>query len=68
MSADNGITIKKISAKEWGVYEYNASSGHEEFLKSFVSLEEALKYGTKRGTEYGVSYIDPDIKKTKEKK
>jgi hypothetical protein len=65
MSADNGIEIIKTSAKKYRVYEYCASSRHKTRLKTFKSLEEALKYGTKQGTEYGVSYIDPEIKEKK---
>jgi hypothetical protein len=65
MSADNGIIIRKLAKKVYEVNEYCASSGDETPLALFENLEEALKYGTSRNTEYGVSYIDPDIIKEK---
>ena len=55
MSADNGIIIRQTDM-DYEVFEYNASTGSEFYLRSYKNLEEALSYGTHYGTEYGVTF------------
>lgn len=60
MSADNGITIKKVSDIEYQVFEYSVSSDWEVLLATFDNLEKALKYRTEYSTEYGISFSDEE--------
>jgi hypothetical protein len=56
MSADNGIIVRKVAPNKFKVLEYCASSGSIMRTKTFKTLEEALDYGTKQDTEYGITY------------
>ena len=67
MSSDDGIIVKRYSDNEFRVYEYCANVGYETtedmlLVGTFSDLPAALEVGTKRGTEYGISYIDAAAK------
>lgn len=69
MSADNGIYIEKKKLADhidvYSVWEYSASVDYDEdhqmyFLGSFSTLEEAITFGQRQYTEYGISFGNLD--------
>lgn len=65
MSADNGIYIEKTDLGSFKVWEYSASVDYDEdhqmfFMGMFPTLEEAINFGQKQYTEYGISFGNLD--------
>jgi len=61
MSSDNGIHIRKLESGQYAVHhifmstDYN-SEEEMETLKVCDTLEEAIEFGQKQYTEYGLSF------------
>ena len=58
MSADNGLSLRKISSKVYSLSEYNASTGfnywYEEYSTLPKAIEAAQKYMEENDVEYGL--------------
>jgi hypothetical protein len=58
MSADNGLSLRKVSSKVYSLSEYNASTGfnywYEEYSTLLKAIEAAQKYMEENDVEYGL--------------